>query len=88
MNAVTPIRRVLTPALISAAGERAGVRFVGFFTANIRNPHTRRAYARAVTDFLAWCADAGVRSIGDVQPVHERNGDWFYCPEHAGEANL
>ena len=36
----------------------------------ICNPHTRRAYARAADEFLAWCADAGVPSIGAVQPVH------------------
>ena len=35
------------PALIAAVGERASYRFFEFFTANIRNPHTRRAYARA-----------------------------------------
>jgi hypothetical protein len=32
------------PALIAAEGERASYRFFEFFTANIRNPHTRRAY--------------------------------------------
>ena len=58
------------PALIAVAGERAGTRFLEFFAANIRNPHTRRAYARAVADFLAWCADAGVPSIAAVQPLH------------------
>jgi hypothetical protein len=36
----------------------------------IRNPHTRRAYARAAGDFLAWCASAGVSSITAVQPLH------------------
>jgi site-specific recombinase XerD len=46
------------------------VRFIEFFTAAIRNPHTRRAYARAAGDFLAWCAGAGVRSITAVQPLH------------------
>jgi hypothetical protein len=40
------------PALVSQAGERAGVRFLEFFTANIRNPNTRRAYARAADEFL------------------------------------
>jgi site-specific recombinase XerC len=58
------------PALITAAGERASMRFLEFFAANIRNPHTRRAYARAAEEFLAWCADAGVPSIAAVQPVH------------------
>jgi site-specific recombinase XerD len=58
------------PVLVAAAGERAGMRFLEFFAANIRNPHTRRAYARAADEFLAWCADAGVPSIAAVQPVH------------------
>jgi len=58
------------PALITAAGDHAGVRFLEFFAANIRNPHTRRAYSRAVADFLAWCEDAGVLSIAAVQPLH------------------
>src|SRR5438445_13198233 len=43
------------PELIVKAGERARRRFVEFFTAEIRNPHTRRAYARAVRDFCRWC---------------------------------
>jgi site-specific recombinase XerC len=46
------------------------MRFLEFFAANIRNPHTRRAYARAAEEFLAWCAGVGVASIGAVQPVH------------------
>jgi len=59
------------PALVAAAaGERAGMRFLEFFAANIRNPHTRRAYYRAAEEFLTWCADAGVPSITAVQPVH------------------
>jgi hypothetical protein len=32
----------LVPALIADAGDAAGWRYVEFFTANIRNPHTRR----------------------------------------------
>ena len=58
------------PALVAAAGERASMRFLEFFAANIRNPHTRRAYARAADEFLAWCASVGVPSIAAVQPVH------------------
>ena len=58
------------PALIAAAGERAGVRFLEFFAANIRNPHTRRAYGRAVEEFLGWCDDNGVPSVAAVQPLH------------------
>ena len=58
------------PALIAASGERASLRFLEFFAANIRNPHTRRAYGRAVADFLAWCDDQGVPSVSAVQPLN------------------
>lgn len=59
------------PRLITAAGERAHRRFLEFFAANIRNRHTRRAYARAVMEFLDWCeVTAGIVSIFDVQPLH------------------
>ncbi|MFM0308366.1 tyrosine-type recombinase/integrase [Paraburkholderia sp. RL17-383-BIF-A] len=58
------------PALVAGAGERAGIRFLEFFASAIRNPHTRRAYARAAGDFLTWCAGAGVTSITAVQPLH------------------
>ena len=58
------------PALVAASGDRAGVRFLEFFAGQIRNPHTRRAYARAVGEFLAWCESVGVTSLPDVQPLH------------------
>jgi hypothetical protein len=50
----------LVPALIAAAGDAAGWRYVEFFTANIRNPNTRRAYARACARFFAWCDGRGL----------------------------
>ncbi|MCQ2032237.1 tyrosine-type recombinase/integrase [Stutzerimonas zhaodongensis] len=58
------------PVLVSHAGERAGVRFLEFFTANIRNPNTRRAYARAADEFLTWCAEVGVPNLAAVAPLH------------------
>ena len=62
MNQLIPIS---SPALpVAAAGARASMRFLEFFAANIRNAHTRRVYARAAEEFLAWCASAGVPSIG------------------------
>jgi hypothetical protein len=56
MSQRVPIHETALPALIAAAGERAGMRFLEFFVANIRNPHTRRAYARAAEEFLALVA--------------------------------
>lgn len=58
------------PALVTAAGGRAERRFLEFFAATIRNPHTRRAYARAVADFLAWCDARRVPALAAVQPLH------------------
>ena len=50
----------LVPALISDIGGKAAWRYVEFFTANIRNPNTRGAYARACSHFFAWCEERGL----------------------------
>jgi site-specific recombinase XerD len=47
----------LVPALIADIGQQASWRYVEFFTANSRNPNTRRAYARACSRFFAWAED-------------------------------
>ena len=71
MNHLTPLAAgSAMPTLVAACGERAGIRFLEFFAAGIRNPHTRRAYARSAADFLAWCEAAGVGSLAAVQPLH------------------
>ncbi len=57
------------PALIAAAGDHAAWRFVEFFTANIRNPNTRRAYGRAVGDFFRWCEARRIRDINCISPT-------------------
>lgn len=57
------------PALF-APTQAAGQRFVEFFTANIRNPNTRKAYARAATDFSAWCGEHGLADLTMIGPVH------------------
>lgn len=54
------------PSPIAAAGERARYRFLEFFTARIRNPHTLRSYGRAVGDFMAWLEQRGVAEITAV----------------------
>lgn len=47
-NYTWPVAAAVTASAIT--GGRAGTRFMDFFAANIRNPHTRRAYARDVKD--------------------------------------
>src|SRR3954447_22143403 len=43
------------PALVVRAGRPAAQAWTDFFDGKVRNDHTRRAYARSVRHFLAWC---------------------------------
>ena len=54
MNQVAPLSSSYgqLPDVIGAAGARASYRFIEFFTAQIRNPHTRPAYAQAARNFF------------------------------------
>jgi integrase/recombinase XerD len=62
---LTPLPPV--PALIRKAGPRAERRCLEFFTADIRNPGTRRVYARAVSRFCEWCEQHGI-ALTTVSP--------------------
>jgi hypothetical protein len=55
------------PAIIADLGDQAGWRYVDFFTANIRNPNTRRAYARGCSQFFAWCEQRGL-TVTAIRP--------------------
>jgi integrase/recombinase XerD len=57
------------PVPIARAGKHAAFRFVEFFTARIRNTHTRRAYGQAVRQFFDWCAQRGLRELSQLNPV-------------------
>ena len=57
------------PALLAPDAGTAK-RVLEFFTANIRNPHTRRAYGKATFTFAHWCQERGLGRLADVQPVH------------------
>ena len=57
------------PALFTPTPQ-AAKRTLEFFTANIRNPNTRKAYARAVAGFAAWCAQNGLEELVEIEPVH------------------
>ncbi len=56
------------PELIRHAGTAASRRFLEFFTAVIRNPNTREAYARAAVRFCDWC-QARRLQLSQVQPI-------------------
>jgi len=57
------------PSPVMAEGERAAARYVEFFAAQIRNPNTRAAYARAASAFFGWCEQRGL-ALPAIQPVH------------------
>ena len=56
------------PAIVQRAGPAAAERVVEFFTAQIRNPHTRAAYGTAVTRFFTWC-DARGLELNQISPI-------------------
>lgn len=71
MNQLIRTENDLAPLIVARSAPNAGMRFLEFFAANIRNAHTRRAYYRAATDFLAWCeTEAHLSSLAAVQPIH------------------
>ena len=45
----------LTLPALFRPDEATATRVIEFFTANIRNPNTRKAYAKAAVDLAAWC---------------------------------
>lgn len=63
VNQLLPFAAHSAPVLVAAAGERAQTCYWEFFVSNIRNPHTRCAYGRALHELLAWCEQHGVASL-------------------------
>lgn len=57
----------VVPVLVASIGDQASWRYVEFFTVNIRNPNTRRAYARACSRFFAWCEKRGL-TLATIRP--------------------
>jgi len=57
------------PALF-APDQRTAEKVLEFFTVNIRNAHTRRAYVKAAGYFAGWCINEGITSLQNVRPVH------------------
>ena len=58
------------PAPLFTPTPQAAQRMLEFFTAQINNPHTRRAYLNAARRFAAWCQDHRIGQLAEVQPVH------------------
>ena len=61
---------MVVPAMVADLGEAAALRFIDFFTANIRNPNTRAAYAVAIRSFFRWLEARGIRELGAIRTHH------------------
>ena len=53
-----------------APDAKTAERVVEFFTAQIRNPNTRKAYMHATEMFAAWSAKHGIGELNRVRPIH------------------
>jgi site-specific recombinase XerD len=73
---------LIVPSLIADVGDDASWRYVEFFTANIRNPHTRRAYARACSRFFGWCEQRGL-ALAAIRPFDVAAYIEGLQPEHS-----
>jgi integrase/recombinase XerD len=69
MADLIPQLRSTLPAVLQDAGEDASSRVIEFFTAEIRNPNTREAHARAVRRSFRWAAQRQL-DLSDIEPVH------------------
>jgi site-specific recombinase XerD len=58
------------PARLFAPTPKAARRVLEFFTAQINNDHTRKAYLNATRRFAAWCEAHGLHELAHVEPFH------------------
>ena len=58
------------PSTLFAPTPAAKRRVLEFFTAQINNDHTRKAYLNAAREFAAWCEIRAIHDLASVQPVH------------------
>ena len=64
-----PLVTIAAPMIIADAGDDAIRKFAEYFTVNIENPHTQRAYYRNAVQFLTWCESKGCRRLDDIEPM-------------------
>lgn len=56
------------PALVQRAGPNGWRAFLNFFAASIENDNTRKAYLKAVCEFLEECDGSGIEQLEDIEP--------------------
>ena len=66
---ISPALGLITPRLFTPT-PKAAQRVLEFFTAQINNDHTRKAYLNATRRFSDWCEAHGPTDLAAVQPFH------------------
>jgi site-specific recombinase XerD len=66
---IVPAPELLAPQLFTPT-PKAAKRVLEFFTAQVNNGHTRKAYLNATRRFAAWCETHGLHELAAVQPFH------------------
>ena len=68
-NDLIPVPASVPPALFTPT-PKAARRVFEFFTTQISNDHTRRAYLNATRRFSQWCEARGIGELAAVEPFH------------------
>src|ERR1700694_978002 len=58
------------PARLFTPTPKAAKRVLEFFTTQINNDHTRKAYLNAARRFADWCEERDIRELDAVEPFH------------------
>jgi hypothetical protein len=66
---ISPVTE-LQPTTLFTPTPKAARRVLEFFTAQINNDHTRKAYLNATRRFAEWCDARGIGQLADVQAFH------------------
>ena len=66
----SPAAAPVFPVALFTPTPKAAKRVLEFFTAQINNDHTRKAYMNATRRFAEWCDKHGIRQLADVHPFH------------------
>jgi len=67
---LAPIPAPAAASAFFAPTPKAAKRVVEFFTGQVNNDHTRKAYLNATRRFSQWCETRGIAQLADVQPIH------------------
>jgi integrase/recombinase XerD len=67
---IPPAAAPVFPVTLFAPTPKAAKRVLEFFTAQINNDHTRKAYMNATRRFAEWWCQHGIGELAGVHPFH------------------